>query len=618
MQGLVGKRFEASRLNRLHPQEEYHLLWAFKEHCPLGWDQPDPPHPEFSRGDWPGEFLGTWVDAACLTAWNTGDDGLRQKIDAMLQEWLATQQEDGYLGTYDEQDRWKSWDVWIQAHNLVGLLSYYHYTGSQAALNAATRLADRVLLDFGPGKNHLHVGPHRGMASSAILEPMIWLYWETGDERYLNFGRWLVDEDWDAPGGPAIVSSLMSGGGVAHTANAKGVEMLLDFAGLVELYRATGDRRYLEPVLTAWEDIVRHHLYITGSASTGEYFMPDFVLRNDGVFRLGETCVTMAWMYLNLSLGRLLGEARFFDMAEQALYNSLLGAQSPDGRGWVYYMGLRDSKRYRWHTDPECCPSKGTRALALMPGHVFGIGDHSLLVNFYEASSATLAISPELKVGVEMESHYPMDGAVTIKLNPEKPAAFKVYLRLPGWCRQWQLDLNHTPQRIQPDNRGYLVIERVWETGDLVELKLEMPIRVVADELGNNGQAALVRGPLVYAADSSYLSAGCILDDVILWLDPHQPAGGIRPVPVGDYDSVHLVAARIEAKPQLGEAVWREKERYNDLPSSQVERVTSQLELVPFFEAGNRDPQAYREGVWPNTEVATNITYQVWLPYQWK
>ncbi|MEW6401155.1 MAG: beta-L-arabinofuranosidase domain-containing protein, partial [Chloroflexota bacterium] len=356
LKGLIGQRFQASLQNRLRHQEEEHLLWPFREHCPVGMNVPGRPHPEI-RGDWQGEFMGTWLDAAILSAWNTGDVRLRQKIDALVEDWLATQQKDGYLGTYDEKDRWKSWDIWVQAHDLIGLLSHYWYTRDSKSLNAAIRVADRVLLDFGPGKRSVYpTGLHGGMASSAILEPLIWLYRETGDQRYLDWGRWLVDIDWEQPDGPRIVSSLLAGRGVANTANAKGIEMLICFAGMVELYRATGDEKYLQPVLLAWDDIVEHHLFITGSASTGEYFMKDYLLRNDGVYMIGETCVSMGWLYLNLQLGKLLGEARFFDMAEQTLYNHLLSAQSPDGRGWQYYTGLRDHKRYRWHTDPECCP----------------------------------------------------------------------------------------------------------------------------------------------------------------------------------------------------------------------------------------------------------------------
>jgi DUF1680 family protein len=165
IKGFVGKRFEASRLNRLRHQEEYHLLWPFQEHCPIGYGYHQP-HPEIALGDWQGEYMGTWVSAASLTAWNTGDEELRKKIGALVKDWLATQEEDGYLGTYDEKDRWKSWDVWIQAHDIIGLLTYYHYTGDEEALKASIRVADRVLKDFGPGKKFLHTtGPHRGMAT---------------------------------------------------------------------------------------------------------------------------------------------------------------------------------------------------------------------------------------------------------------------------------------------------------------------------------------------------------------------------------------------------------------------------------------------------------------------
>jgi len=614
MKGFAGKRFEKSRLNRLIHQEEYHLLWPFQEHCPIGYGYHQP-HPEITLGDWQGEFIGTWVSAASLTAWNSGDEKLRKKISALVKDWLATQEEDGYLGTYNEKDRWKSWDVWIQANNIIGLLTYYHYTGKEEALKAAIRVADRVLKDFGPRKRFLHTtGHHRGMASSAILESLMWLYWETGNKRYLEFGRWLVDEDWEQPEGPLLISSLLKGLGVAGVPCPKGAEMLIAFAGLLELYRATGEERYLKTVLVAWEDIVQHHLYITGSASTGEYFTSYFVLRNDGVFRIGETCVTMTWIYLNMSLGRLTGEARFFDMIEQALYNHLLGAQSPDGRGWAYYMGLRDSKRYRWHTDPECCPSRGTRALALMPLYIFGVDNEGIVVNLYEQAEATLRLRSGLEVEVNQETDYPFDGKVSLKLILKgRPSRFTVRLRLPGWCKNYKIRLNDAPVESSMDDRGYLVIDRVWDSGDLLEMEMDMPVRVVVDDLGNNLRVAFMRGPLVFAADSSYLPERCLLDDIVVLLDPTDPSKNIRVVRSNNSDTVHLKVPAVFVNPNRGEEVWKNKERYYELASYNGERTIKEIELVPFFEAGNRDPNCYKDGVSRHVEPVTNITYQVWL-----
>ncbi len=615
MSGLVGQRFEASRLNRLRHQEEDHLLWPFHEHCPVGMDHPDRPRPEI-HGDWQGEYIGTWLDAAVLTAWNTGDAELWTKVQAMVGDWLSTQQDDGYLGTYDEMDRWKSWDVWVQAHSIIGLLSYYKRSAEEKARRAAVRIADRLLVDFGPGKRYLHpTGPHGGMASSSILEPLIWLYWETGDDRYLAFGRWLVDEDWEQPDGPRIVSSLLAGRGVAGTANAKGAEMLICFAGMVELFRATGEERYLKPVLIAWDDIVQHHLYITGSASTGEHFMADYSLRNDGVFRIGETCVSMAWLYLNLSLGRLTGEARFFDMAEQTLYNHLLSAQSPDGRGWAYYVGLRDHKRYCWHTDPECCPSRGVRALAHMPQHLFAVDKDCLIVNFYEPAEAALTLSSGGTVGVQSVSQYPFDGAIRLTLTPQHRATFALRLRLPGWCRRWEIAVKGTTAAPQPDQRGYISISREWQAGDTVEMRLDMPVRVAADRLGNVGRVALTRGPLVYAADAGLLPRGRLLDDAVLLLDAGQPAKNVAVVRDEKTGHAHLVVPTLVARPHTQDGIWRQQERYDEVVSLEGPRVVESLELVPFFDAGNRDAKNYRSGIVSFRDCAKDVTYQVWLPY---
>ena len=71
--GLLGERHRLSRENRLLHQEDEYLLWALREHCQLGFRPFDSPHPEWSMGDWPGEFLGHFLETAILSAWNAGD-----------------------------------------------------------------------------------------------------------------------------------------------------------------------------------------------------------------------------------------------------------------------------------------------------------------------------------------------------------------------------------------------------------------------------------------------------------------------------------------------------------------------------------------------------------------
>ena len=616
LNGLLGQRLELSRLNRLHHQEEDHLLWPFQQGCPVGFMLPDRPHPEI-RGDWQGEFLGTWLDAACLSAWNAGDTPLRQKVERMAAAWMDTQKEDGYLGTYSREERWQSWDIWIHAHSIVGLLSYYHYTRDGRALQTALRAMDCILAEFGPGKRSVNsTGPHGGMASSAILEPVVWLYFESGEEKYLDFARWLVDVDWETDKGPKIVSSLLAGRGVAGTANGKGIEMLMDFFGLTELYRATGEKHYLEAVLAAWEDIVRHQLYITGSASTGEHFRPDYLLQNDGMYMIGETCVSMGWMYLNFSLGRLTGEGRFFDMAEQTIYNHLLAAQSPDGRGWAYYTGLRDSKRYRWHTDPECCPSKGVRALVHIPQHTLSLTEDGLAVNLYEPCAAQVKVNSGTAVRISVAGGYPYDGRVRVQVDPETAEAFTLRLRLPGWCRAWSLSVCGESNSTQPDEKGYLVLKRTWQPGDVIALDLQMPVHAAVDQIGNSGKTALRRGPLVYALDQDLLPPGVLLDEVILKLHRAEPTADITLKRDPDTGTVLLEAQRLVPQAAVGPGLWREPLRYHELSGIEMAGREEPVSLVPFFEAGNHDPGNYKDGIYANSERQSHISYQVWLPYR--
>ena len=612
MNGFLGKRFELSRVNRLQHQEEDHLLFPFQLHCPVGNNHPDRPHKEII-GDWQGEFMGTWLDAAVLTAWNTHDNVLRTKIDHMVSQWLETQQADGYLGTYNDDDRWKSWDIWIHAHDIIGLLSYYHYVGDQAILKAAVRAADCVLSEFGDGKRFVYpTGLHGGMASSAILEPMIWLYAETGEQRFLDFGKWLADVDWEHDGGSHLVSILWNNGNVADIAGGKGIEMLTNIAGVLELYRATGDERYKEAVLNGWQDIVAHQLYLTGTSSSGEYFSKARVLPNDGVYRVGETCVSMGWMYVNFSLGRLTGDARFFDMAEQTIYNHLLSAQSPDGVGWAYYVGLRDHKRYRWHTDPECCPSRGVRAIAQLPQHVYGLDQDGVRINLFELSTLEFSSPENHPVRLEMETRYPFEGDVRVTIHLDDPSQFTVQLRIPGWCTDWKIEINGDVQAIQPSEQGYVALTRSWHSGDQIRLQMDMPVRLAVDRMGNPGKVAVMRGPLVYAADSAFLPQNALMDDIAL-VAQKPDSFHVEEDETTGYGSI-LVPVQI-AQNSIGQSIWREGLRYHDLGSSSEPPQHYELRLVPFFDAGNRDDDRYRDGIWYiGRDPVRRTTYQVWLP----
>ena len=136
LDGWLGHRVEINAKNRLLAVDTEPLLAGFRKKPGV--------HP------WIGEHVGKWMHAATLAWAYTGDPALREKLDRAAADLIHSQEPDGYLGTYVPEQRFglyngADWDVWSHKYNLIGLLTYYQYTGNKAALAACRKMGD--LLD---------------------------------------------------------------------------------------------------------------------------------------------------------------------------------------------------------------------------------------------------------------------------------------------------------------------------------------------------------------------------------------------------------------------------------------------------------------------------------------
>jgi DUF1680 family protein len=107
---------------------------------------------------------------------------------------------------------------------------------------------------------------------------------------------------------------------------------------------------------------------------------------------------------------------------------------------------------------------------------------------------------------VQQTTGYPWDGAVGLAIEPERPAEFTLRLRIPGWCRAPQINVNGAALDLRAVcERGYAGIKRRWQAGDRVNLELPMPVeRIYAhpDVHADQGRVALKRGPIVYCVEA--------------------------------------------------------------------------------------------------------------------
>jgi DUF1680 family protein len=569
LRGWLGARTEANDINRLARIDVDRLLEGYRKRP--------------GRQTWDGEHVGKWLHAATLSWVATGNPDLRAKMDLVALELPKCQLSDGYLGTYADSQRWTEWDVWAHKYNLIGLITYMRHTGNMQPMETCRKMADLLCATFGEAagqRDILSSGRHLGMASTSILEPMVWLYRLTGEPRYLDFCRYIF-ASWEKPHGPKIISTLLAGKGVDMVGNGKAYEMLSCINGALEFYRITGEERILTAALHAWEDIVAKRLYITGTASYQEFFRTDFDLPN--VNKVGETCVTVTWLQFNAHLLRLTGEARFAEQLERVVLNQLLGAQSPDGTGWGYYVEMEGKKPYTSVLDGHCCLSSGPRGLALVPTFATSVDQDGIVVNLYNTGSADLVLQDQTPVQVQTQTGYPFEKLIRVEVTPVTAREFSVKLRIPQWCREFGVKVNGKQVSGTTGADGYLALKRQWRAGDQIDLTLQMEPRVVVGDFKNEGKAALCFGPLVLAVDEALLNKN---SDFKL--------SAVR-LPSTDVKALQLSQHKAGAETRA----WTGSHHFRTelaLAGANGQLKRTEIDLVPFAEAG-----------------AKGSSYKVWL-----
>src|SRR5207249_10308937 len=104
-------------------------------------------------------------------------------------------------------------------------------------------------------------------------------------------------------------------------------------------------------------------------------------------------------------------------------------------------------------------------------------------------------------IQLRVETDYPWDGRVVVTVGDSPVTAWTLRLRIPAWCRAASISVVAAQ-----GSDGYLAIDRVWRSGDRVELNLPMPPRLTQAHPrieATRGAVAIERGPLVYCLEQS-------------------------------------------------------------------------------------------------------------------
>lgn len=461
------------------------------------------------------------------------DPALDRTVDTLIQIIGDAQEPDGYLYTFRTMkpeklhewispNRWEfdpelSHELYNAGHLYEAAVAHYLATGKKSLLNVATRNADLLVKVFGVGKAPYFPG------HQVVEMGLARMYRVTGKQAYLDLAKYFLDIRGNGKIKGAEYSQSHKMVTDQHEAVGHAVRAAYMYTGMADVAALTGDKKYVGAINDIWKDVVDHKLYLTGgigATGNGEAFGAAYELPNMSAY--AETCASIANVYWNSRMFLMNGDGQYIDVLERILYNGLLSGVSLSGDKFFYpnpLTSMGQHQRSPWFSC-ACCISNMTRFMPSVPGYVYAQQKNSLYVNLYVANTATISL-PAGKINIDQETTYPWNGAVQMTINPDKPANFSLHVRIPGWSQQSvvpgslyqfmsesvspvRLKLNGKSLQAQTE-KGYLVINRTWKKGDLLELDLPMDIRKIQanEQIKDDRQKfALQRGPLVYCLEA--------------------------------------------------------------------------------------------------------------------
>lgn len=498
------------------------------------------------------------LEGACYSLGHHNDPALRRRVEDILDRIVAAQEKDGYLVSYftakEPENKWANLrlnhEMYNAGHFFEFAVAHHQLTGETKALDAAKRFADHIDRTFGPGKRY-EVDGHQEVELALVK-----LYRASGERRYLDLCRFLLDERGRAHGaerkpfteviprgdperkpGETMQEwrrkkwSMRNGRMQDHKPVLEQTEAVghavragYMYAAMADLARFSEAPEYAKAVRTLWDDVVRCKLYLTGGLGTAQYgdegFGDPYLLPNNTYC---ESCSCMANVLWQHRMNLMDGDAEYADVMELALYNSALSGLALSGKGFFYQNPLESRKgaeRSDW-IGLACCPTSHARFTPQVGGLVYAREGGSIRVNLYAAGVASIDIDGGRAVKICQETNYPWDGRIHLTIGLDKPTEFDLCVRIPGWAlgkpvpsdlyrfasteaAPVSLKVNGESVEATPGQDGYVHLRRSWKAGDKVALDLPMPVRRVhAHEKveADKGKVALMRGPVVYCLE---------------------------------------------------------------------------------------------------------------------
>ena len=455
-----------------------------------GWEAPDCE----LRGHYAG---GHYLSACALMYASTGDEDLKNNANVVIAELGKCQKalKSGYLSAFPVEffdrlrDRERVWAPFYTIHKIMaGALDMYVYTGNEQALDITEKMAGWAA-GYTQPLSYNHMQRVLGTEFGGMGETLSNLYAITGKEYYLEVAQRFDKKQFLDPL-------------AAHRDELKGLHVNTHIPQVIaaaRYYELTGDRRYRDIAEYFWDEVVGERSYCTGGTSNGESWNTDpGKLSTELSTNTTECCCAYNMMKLTRHLFGWSPDTRLIDYYERLVFNHRLGTINPEDGTMMYYLPLASGY---WKTFGKpfdafwCCTGTGSEEYAKLADTIYFHDDDSLYVNLYIDSDLDW---PEKSLRVRQETRFPEQQSTTLTVTAKNPTQLAINLRIPYWVQGGGVKINGATLPAFASASSYLTLNRVWKSGDKIELSLPMGLHI--DPMPDDETIqAVMYGPLVLA-----------------------------------------------------------------------------------------------------------------------
>lgn len=448
-----------------------------------------------------------WIDGLLPLAYILNDKALIAKTKPWIEWAINSQQPDGYFGPSKDYanepgvQRDNSRDWWPKMVMLKILKQYFSATGDKRVITLMTNYFKYQLKEL-PHKPLDHWTFWARYRGGDNLMMVYWLYNITGDSFLLQLGDLLHQQTFDFTNAFLHTDMLATSGSIHCVNLAQGMKEPVIY------YQHHPEQKYLDATQKGFDDIRKYNGMANGM------YGGDEALHGNNPTQGSEFCSAVEMMFTLENMLSITGNTTYADHLEKIAFNALPTQANDDYSGRQYFQQanqvmitrhIRNFDVNHGGTDVcygllsgyPCCTSNMHQGWPKFTQNLwYATPNGGIAALVYSPSEVNTTVAKGNAITIKEETNYPFDETIKFTLSTTTAVSFPFHLRIPQWCKNATIKINGTIFTSATYSSHVATINRLWKSGDVVELQLTMHI---FKNTWYENSVSIERGPITYA-----------------------------------------------------------------------------------------------------------------------